>query len=171
MSSDQYNYRQIAKDVSTFIIHAKLIGDRHGLPIKFEFNVDTDVLQVVDDLKKKLTQKQSNYEYKYIQSWFVKLEEFKSSLPYKPEEKIIALFDLLEPFKVEWTPKIYENYPTFVIQCSADKLDYHGIYSLNQQLYRACIGKETTKSKYIMFERCNTFLKENSHNFIKTLIK
>ena len=171
MNTDQFNYRQIAKEISTFVIHAKLVGDKHGMPVKFEFNVDTDVLMVIDDIKKKITQKQSNYEYKYIQSWLARLEEFKISLPYKPEDKIIALFDLLEPLKVEWTPKLFDEPFSFLVQCSAEKLNYHFIYSLNQQLYRACIGKEYTKSKYIMYERCNKFIKENSHNFTKILIK
>lgn len=172
MSSDKHDYRQLAKDISTFTVHAKLVGDRHGLPVTFELNVDTDALQVVDDIKKKLTRNQNSYDYKYINSWLTKLEDFKTSVSYKPEDKIIALFELLEPFKIEWSPKVFDDSSlSFIFLCSADKLNYHQIYSINQQMYKACIGKTLTKSRYIMYERCNKFLKENSHNFTKTLIK
>lgn len=162
MSEKQSKIRELAVQVSTIKLHAELQGTSHGIYIDFDLNVDTNVLDVVDKIKHTILKHINYYDYDYVNKWLIALEEFKESVTFKHEGRFIALCELLKPYTGIWCPGIFASFPGVKFTAENGHFNYRELYELNQNMFKACIGKTPIANKYIMYERCKAYLDEHS---------
>ena len=163
--------RKAATDVSSLFVVAILpklqhIDNASVVHVSFTLNVDTNVLEILDNIHNRLVHESDKHDYKTITYWTEKIEQFKVNMPNRRDDQFTALCDLVDIRYITWNPIPSEDSPipfnSRIVLINDGTVYFKKVWELNQEMYKSCMYELPSNScneYFICYERCNEYLK------------